>query len=54
MALDIHVLAWDRHRNVAKLNRLMIFQPPPLVLDVKVTPIYKIHWCLRIKIDEQA
>jgi hypothetical protein len=30
MTLEIHVLAWDRHKNVAGLNRLMGSQPSPL------------------------
>jgi len=27
MTLEIQVLAWDMHKNVAGLNRLMGFQP---------------------------
>ena len=30
MTLEIRVLAWDRHKNVVGLNRLMAFQPSPL------------------------
>ena len=30
MTLDIQVLAWDRHKNVAALTRLMESQPLPL------------------------
>jgi hypothetical protein len=30
MTLEIQVLAWDRHKNVAGLNRLMGSQPSPL------------------------
>jgi len=30
MTLNILVLAWDRHTNVAELNRLMRCQPFPL------------------------
>jgi len=29
MALEIMVLAWDRHKNVAGLNRFMGTQPSP-------------------------
>ena len=28
MTLEIQVLAWDKHKNVAELNRLMGFQHP--------------------------
>ena len=30
MTLETQVMAWDRHKNVAELNRLMGFQPSPL------------------------
>ena len=30
MTLEIQVLAWDRHKNVVGLNRLMGSQPSPL------------------------
>jgi hypothetical protein len=30
MMLEIQVLVWDRHKNVAGLNRLLGFQPSPL------------------------
>jgi len=30
MTLEIQILAWDRHKNVAGLNRLMETQPSPL------------------------
>ena len=30
MTLEIQVLYWDRHKNVALLNRLLWFQPFPL------------------------
>lgn len=34
MALENHVLAWDRHKNVAGLNQLKGFQPSPF--DVRI------------------
>jgi hypothetical protein len=30
MMLEIQVLAWDRHKNVAGLNQLIVSQPSPL------------------------
>jgi len=30
MTLEIQTLVWDRHKNVAELNRFMGSQPPPL------------------------
>ena len=30
--LEIQVFAWDRHKNVIGLNRLMVSKPPPLLV----------------------
>jgi hypothetical protein len=32
MTLEIQILVWDRHRNVARLNMLMGFQSPLLII----------------------
>jgi hypothetical protein len=31
MTLEIHVLAWDRHKHMVGLNRLMVSLSPPLI-----------------------
>jgi len=30
MTLEIHALVWDRHKHIARLNRMIGFQPFPL------------------------
>jgi hypothetical protein len=58
MALEIQVLAWDRHNNVAGLKRLMGSQPSPsnnwisiymyvLPLEIQLLLVY-IHVCVAI------
>jgi len=32
MALEFHVLDWDRHKNVERLNRLMASQLSPFLI----------------------
>jgi hypothetical protein len=32
MMLEVQVLAWDRHKNVAGLNWVIGFQPSPLFI----------------------
>ena len=39
LTLEITVLAWDRHKNVAGFNRLMGSQPPPLLKTLSPTAI---------------
>jgi hypothetical protein len=39
MALEIQVLAWDRHNNVAELNQLMGYQPL-----IKIQGLTQILW----------
>lgn len=36
MVLEIPVLSWDRHTNVAVFNRLMASKPSPLDVFTKV------------------
>ena len=36
MVLEIPVLSWDRHKNVAVFNRLMASKPSPLDVFTKV------------------
>ena len=46
--LEIQVLAWDRHKNVTGLNRLMGSQPSPLDKWIsKRQCIYKQHAPIR-------
>jgi hypothetical protein len=40
MMLEIQVLAWDRHKDVAGLNRLMGSQPSPLDNWISNSNIY--------------
>ena len=42
MTLDFQVLAWDRHKNVAMLNRLMGFQHSPEEILIKLAIVLKI------------
>ena len=39
MALEIQVLAWDRHNNAAELNQLMGYQPL-----IKIQGLTQILW----------
>jgi hypothetical protein len=40
MTLGIEVLAWDRYKNMAGLNRLMVSQPSPLDTGISNSNIY--------------
>jgi hypothetical protein len=42
MTLEIQVLAWDRHNNLAGLKRLMGSQPSPLFITI--TYYHKFEW----------
>ena len=35
--MEIQVLAWDRHKNVAVLNLLVGYQPSPLIFGSPMT-----------------
>jgi len=48
MMLEIQVLVWDRHKNVAGLNRLLGSQPSPFDASNSIssgnTDVYKLYW----------
>jgi hypothetical protein len=41
MTFEIKVLAWDRHKNVAGLNRLMGFPSPLIIGSPTIMYLYK-------------
>ena len=49
MVLEIQVMAWDNHKNVAGLNRLMGFQHPLLITGSPTTiyiyVVYMLQFC---------
>jgi hypothetical protein len=40
LALEIHVLAWDIHKNIAGFNQLIGFEHPPLIIGSTMQRMY--------------